>query len=325
MDYEKQQSPNGMAGSGAQPGAGASKLPFLSPEEGERQLQAQRDAERMTDEEFDALWKELRQDALEAEGRDDVLATSADDRSALAEDAQDDTVEDAQEDAEVIEEEEPDEELTFDESVDRLMDTVNNTPRFREILRKTLVFCQTRRMLREVEDEIQTYPEYEQAAENPYRLIRYLIDGDGLYRIELDEEGEEVTADRKEGLTEDEIDDLIFDFALETTPVGAEVANRLAPHTRIRDLLNLMPVRFDSYVNVLEFCQEPRTMKEIDALFEGVDMKALGIVGADDSIAIQPSVFVDKLERAGALVWKGNWNLTAEGKAFLETVQKARA
>ena len=31
---------------------------------------------------------------------------------------------------------------------------------------------------------------------------------------------------------------------------------------------------------------------------------------------MQPSVFVDKLERSGALVWKEGWCLTEEGTRF---------
>ena len=36
---------------------------------------------------------------------------------------------------------------------------------------------------------------------------------------------------------------------------------------------------------------------------------------------MQPSVFVDKLERAGALVWKEGWTLTEEGREFLEDLK----
>ena len=36
---------------------------------------------------------------------------------------------------------------------------------------------------------------------------------------------------------------------------------------------------------------------------------------------MQPSVFVDKLERAGALVWNEGWRLTEEGEAFLQDLK----
>ena len=36
---------------------------------------------------------------------------------------------------------------------------------------------------------------------------------------------------------------------------------------------------------------------------------------------MQPSVFVDKLERSGALVWKEGWCLTEEGDAFLRDLK----
>lgn len=328
-----------------------SKMPLISSDECWRQYQEKLEAERMSDEEFAELWRGLRADAVKA---DRVRAEPYDlERAERAGDEPVEGVEPVENDpldpdfeymtddgktidgidairardmarAELEAEQEaqpPADERTFDEKVDHLMGVVTRTSRYREILRKTLVYCRTRRPLPEVEDRIQEYPEYPYAAQNPYRLIRFLVDADGIDLLEIDEEGAVVTPDRKVGLTEDEIDDLIVEFQLETTDVGDEVARRLEPNLRIADLLRQMPVRFDSYKKVMEFCREPHGIKEINALFEDVDLKALGTMNSDDSIPIQPSVFVDKLERAGAMYWDGKWKLTASGKTFIDTIE----
>ena len=329
-----------------------SKLPILPTEEVERQYKAKLEAERMSDEEFEALWLGLRDDAIaaervaaqpydlaraqqrdvpDAEGVEPVEVDPLDpDFEYIDEDGQ--TIDGAdaiaaREEARAQEELQKAQahqgpELTFDEKVDACMEVIMRTPRFREILYKTLVFCKDEKPLPEVEDEIQTYPEYEAAAQNPYRLIRFLVDNYGLDLLEIDEEGLQVTPERKVGLTEDEIDDLVVEFHLKTTDVGEEVARRLKPEGRIGDLLRAFPVRFSSYRDVLSFCREPRTIQEINKLFENVDLKALGTLHSDDTIAIQPSVFVDKLEKAGAMYWDGKWKLTLEGRMFLEGIEK---
>ena len=337
------------------------KHKILDADEGQRQLQQKLDAERMSDEEFDALWRELRADAIVKErqrnrpldeaalraAKPRIVAAPVDDEPHVPATPENEywitsdmEIEDTPGDLEVatqvdevdVAQAEADAssapaepELTFEQAVDKLMGVVTGTTRFREIHRKTLTFCKQRRALPEVEEKIQSYPEYEHCAQNPYRLIRYLIDGGGLDLIELDAEGEVVDDDRKLGLTEDEVDDLIDSFALKTTPVGEQVADEMEPANRIQKLLDFMPVRFDSYVEVMEFLREPKSMKQINELFDGRDLHYLGTMHSDKNIAIQPSVFVDKLERAGAIVWDGAWRLTPEGEGFLAGLSKASA
>ena len=39
---------------------------------------------------------------------------------------------------------------------------------------------------------------------------------------------------------------------------------------------------------------------------------------APDGRPLMPSVFVDRLERSGVLVWRGKWVTGPEGKAYLD-------
>lgn len=249
-----------------------------------------------TEEEFERFWDEL---AREVEEASDAVPRGEEEDDAPA--------------------------LTFDERVERLMRVVDNKASHKELLRKMLVHCQQQRALAEVEQTVQGYPEFRAAGQNPYRLIVYLVEGGGLEKLELDEEGNRVTDDCKAGLTEDEVDDLVVSYALKTTDVGRVVADRLAPKKRIKNLLSLLPERFDAYIDLLKFCQEPRSMTAIDKLLSSRDLSAMKSLNPGTSVAIKPSVFVDKMERAGGIVWKDGWTLTEEGKAFLESVLQERA
>jgi hypothetical protein len=45
---------------------------------------------------------------------------------------------------------------------------------------------------------------------------------------------------------------------------------------------------------------------------------------AADDRPMQPSVFIDKLAAAGSIVFDDGWQLTSDGKKFLEKVQERR-
>ncbi len=212
-------------------------------------------------------------------------------------------------------------EMTFDErvaSIRKMMDA----PRFREIYFGILNFCCEQRTLGQVEEKIGTFPEFEYCGQNQYRLIINLEDAGALERAELDENGDVVTEDMKEGLTEDEIDDLVLDYAFTTTDAGRVVRDEMQPSNRMEELMSMFPKRVKAYCQVLEFCKTPRSFKEIDALLKGSEVLRSGSANTITNIPLQPSVFIEQLERSGGLVWKGSWNITEGGKKYLELIQK---
>lgn len=223
------------------------------------------------------------------------------------------------EDADQVDE--PDEgtyvdDVTFSRQVAKLTAAVARQPLQREILYKVLVYCQESRGLQEIEHEVTTYAAFKHAANNPYHFIEVLENAGGLERFELDDEGEVVTPERKEGLTDDEIDDLVASYAFMTTPVGMAVVEQHTPRARIIELLNLVPERKDAYIELLEFCsEEPRTYNEVSQLFKGRDVLVRLVDGEPQTM--QPSVFIDKLEAAGGIEWRDGWVLTEEGKSYL--------
>ncbi|MDR1184028.1 MAG: hypothetical protein LBK67_04455 [Coriobacteriales bacterium] len=208
------------------------------------------------------------------------------------------------------------------ERVDSLKMVVTRSPLQREIKYKTLKFCCSRRILPEVEDFIASCPEFASAEQSPFFLLRFLLEGGGIDAFELDEEGNVVTDECKEGLTEDEIDDLVVQFAYETNEVGRELVELMSPKQRLLKLLEITPEYYDTFVEVLDFLTTKRSFADVDTLLRGDDVL---MVGRDpDDRPAQPSVFVDKLEKAGGIYWEEGWVITEEGREVLEMLRERR-
>ncbi|MGV8084119.1 MAG: hypothetical protein AB2L09_10880 [Coriobacteriia bacterium] len=215
--------------------------------------------------------------------------------------------------------EEPAEEESFEARVERVRAAVMRQPLHREILYKTLGFCRERRDLPDIEQKIATYPEFKHATQNQYRLISFLTNAGGLECLELDDEGEIVAEERKAGLSEDEIDDLVASYAYATTDAGLAIWEEMNPRKRILDLLGIAPEHEETYAELLEFCASPKTYKEIEDLLKERDILSFGM--APNEPAIHPSYFVDTLERVGGIVWDGGWIASEEGRAIVETIR----
>lgn len=211
--------------------------------------------------------------------------------------------------------------LSFDEKLALLEEAVTKHPLNREVLYKMLAFCSVERSVSEIEVEVASYPEFKSATQNPHHMAQTLERAYGLSLIERDAQKMVVLPEQKEGLTEDEIDDLVCSQFFRVTDVGAHFVSLHHPKARLVELLDLAPQRAATYIDLLEFVSEkPRTYFAIQALLQG--KPALETVIDGERTIMQPSVFVDKLERAGALVWSGEWSLTEEGEAFLKDLKE---
>ena len=212
-------------------------------------------------------------------------------------------------------------ELSFEEKLAKLNTTVMRHPHNRDLLYKALDYCHEERLLRDAEDYLASLPQFEMATQNQYYMLMSLVKSHGLEFIERDDDGNIVTSEMKEGLTDDEADDLVATWSFKTTEVGDYFVEYNKPQARLVDLLNLAPERADTYAELLEYVQEsPRTYAEIEQLLTGRPVLQTIIDGRLETM--QPSVFVDKLERAGALVWDKGWTLTEEGRDFLQDLKE---
>lgn len=211
-------------------------------------------------------------------------------------------------------------ELDFDERVANLEHFITFEPLIREIDYKILRYCEERRGLHDIEEKVATFPQFRSATRDQYSLITELVRHYGLEFFELDEEGNVVTEADKEGLDEDGVDDLVAGYAYQTTDVGREVASRLAPRKRLEDLFEARPERREAYLAVMRYLVDKHTFAGVDSMLrnEGV---SLGVAFTGDPV--QPSVIVDKLERAGIILYDEGWVLSAEGREALAELDDA--
>ena len=96
------------------------------------------------------------------------------------------------------------------------------------------------------------------------------------------------------------------------------------PAFRLAQLLEVDSSYGAVYRELLEYLYEqPRSYNDVKNHFKNEPLSSL-IVGGNLQF-MQPSVFVDRLERAGAIVWNGGWTLSDAGMEYVEkfTVHKA--
>ena len=95
------------------------------------------------------------------------------------------------------------------------------------------------------------------------------------------------------------------------TPEGLEVVDEQDDAGEIRDLLAAEPKYLDIYHQILDFCTEDggRSAKELDRLVN------------DSPLLEEPrrysGYFVGRLERKGALEWRGGWCTTQAGREMI--------
>ena len=211
-------------------------------------------------------------------------------------------------------------EISDEEKLEVLNACVTRHPLNREAMYKTLKYCTEERVLRDIEEHIATFPEFPRVTMNQYYMITSLVKAHGLELIERTEDGQRVTPEMKEGLTEDEIDDLVFSLNYRTTPIGEQLVAERSPKHRLERLLDWEPLRRKTYVEILEFiAAEPRPYADVESKLKGSPVLETVINGRIERV--QPSVFLDKLERAGVLVWNKKWEITEEGREYLEGIQ----
>ena len=204
-----------------------------------------------------------------------------------------------------------------------LEETVTRHPLNRELMYKILAHCAQEYPLECLEKTIATWPEFNSSTQNQYHLLETLTKAYGLQKYEYDENGVVVTSDSISELNDDEIDELIYETRYLTTDTGQLFVQKHHPRARIVELLSLAPERTDVYIELLEYIsEEPRTYNQIKQLLG--NHPALEIYIEGQSQVMQPSVFVDKLERAGALVWDKGWCLSEEGNIYLQDLKKGK-
>lgn len=206
----------------------------------------------------------------------------------------------------------------FEASVDCVVTCVCSQNPLREVLYKTLAFCRTPRTFDEVEDFIAAQDEFvfSHIIQEPFTLAHMLLNAGGLSQTPLDDAGNAISEESLDAMSDDEVCDVVATYRLETTPAGAKAVELLAPERRIASQIAKVPHRADTYYALMAFCRTPRKFPEIEDFFKNTEGLAMDVVA--DSHKLSPDYYVDKLDRAGALVWRGAWALTEAGQRALD-------
>lgn len=203
---------------------------------------------------------------------------------------------------------------TPEERTDAVVSCVCAQNPLREVLYKLLVHCIERRGLREAEEFVTTQDEYvySHIEQTPHTLVCMLLDAGGLERIALDARGEVLDEARLAALSEDEADDRVDSYALLTTDAGRAAASLLDPARRLRARLAEHPHRAETYRKVLELCaRSPQKLPQIEQFFK--DTPGLALDQVTSYHTLSPDYYVDRLEKCGAIVWRGAWCATQAG------------
>lgn len=203
---------------------------------------------------------------------------------------------------------------TFDQQCDRVFHTVVRQPLQRELMVEILRFCQQTQLQSNVEQHILDDVHYADALVSPYRMMQELVAAGGLAVQELDEDGNPVSEEDKAGLTEDQVDDLVWDFSYATTPAGAHVVDYYSPQHQMARLMDLHPDAGEAFCRILSYCTQPKTRGELEQFINSNDLARF----LHCSSTPRPSVFMDRLETAGLLVWKNGWKTSDAGRWYVD-------
>ena len=209
-------------------------------------------------------------------------------------------------------------ELGLEAQVDDVLRCIAAQNSLREILYKMLVFCEGQRSYEELERFVLESDEYvySHILQSPDALMTMLVKHHGLAKDAADVDGKRIDADQLAVLDEDAADDLVATYLFVATEAGRAAASLISPEARLNAQLAHDPRRVDTFYAILGFCaQSTRTFPEIKDYYESHD--EFSKETAVDAQQLAADFYVDKLEHAGMLVWKGHWEVTEAGRRAL--------
>lgn len=210
--------------------------------------------------------------------------------------------------------------MDFEERVQATIECVTRRNTFRDILLGLIRFCEQERTYEEIEPFVESFVEFERNRQSQRRYVHLLLRTGALVETELDEVGAPLTNETKQaaihaGLDPEDVDTLVFGWRVATTEVGQKAWEELDPGRRIQALMDSEPELKEALIEIMAFCDKPRYSGEVIDMFWG--KPSMGFDKKTKQMR-QPNSFIDKLERAGAMVWDNEkWVLTEAGRVYL--------
>lgn len=212
---------------------------------------------------------------------------------------------------------------TDEAAIASVIDCLCNHPRHREILYKTIVFCEQERTENETLDFIEQQPEYASALQESFTMLAALEKRGAVTLRDFDSESKLMDNAYRQNLRDSGLDDDAIAArraysTVRSSAAGLAGAHLFSPHARMLACMRTTPPRKDALLSLLGFCETPRTLAEINDLLQS--HPALS-APEEDERAPQASYFIDRLAEAGGIVWDKAWLTTNEGHAFLAADQ----
>jgi len=169
----------------------------------------------------------------------------------------------------------------------RIMELMSTHGEYRQVFYKILRFCMDPQSFISVQEEVHSYPEMETALQPPAILLNWLERAGGIEQF----------LDGEQGMWR-------------TTEGGKRIVDQEAPMKKIQSLLETEQDFREIFLELLAFCETPRTIAEINEAFKGKPILS--------ERKVYPAYFVHMLEEFGGLIWKDKgWRTTEAGKGVL--------
>ena len=203
----------------------------------------------------------------------------------------------------------------LDERIARVRKTLYRRHSLTEIMRKTIGFCAERRGFADVETTMHAFLEFRYVDQSQAAIIGILVNAGAIEQFELDAQGTVIPVERLRSMTEDERDDTVCAYALQSTRAGLHAIEGMDPETKLAKLFSEHPERHDAYRAILRLCKTPRTSDEVSKSLD--PNPAFASENDLSTLPVYPSALLGKLENAGGIVWDEAWVTTEAGAACL--------
>ncbi|OUO92528.1 hypothetical protein B5F40_01150 [Gordonibacter sp. An230] len=178
---------------------------------------------------------------------------------------------------------------------------ISAEPRYEKALYRILGDCLDPIAFSDLEPKICAYPEMHVQLYEPATLVSWLVESGALKASDAAEAADSGS---------DATDDGAVDVVLVATEAGERVWAQHEEADEVARLIETAGSADPAYRRVLELCRIPRSKREVE--------QALVAEGLLDVRKRQVSCYLDKLEKAGGLVWNKGWTTTGQGLTQLD-------
>lgn len=200
-------------------------------------------------------------------------------------------------------------------------DVLFNQALYREPLLMALRFCFDECERADVEERLDSFLKGIDATRPASSLIESLLATGGLSET-IVADGVRMTRSEYEALHADAEDggcEQVF-VLLRTTQDGRCVAGKYSTSNRLVGLFVEHPELSGVYSAVLDFCNEPKSYREIE-IYLGTSFSAF-VAGKGERPLVHPSFVLEGLQLTGSLSWAGGWKTTEEGRAAVASLAR---